>query len=515
MSCFRAIKSFPIETVCLSEEPFSFGILRRLEDSKETLSRDSEHNGSQVVLIGYRAVSLSLKQGRVYVYDTRANEFCCELSYSDSRATSVGSIASFNNVAAVGYENGEILLWDLDNPSVYFCSLVDSGNRAHLDKVNHLKSALKEYPFIASYSDDGTIKIWNLSRFSCDSNVKTLRSAVFLEKVLPFCPPTVLCWNISHDGNHMVTGSKDGSIHVFDLQSLKEHSVLLGHMAPVIVVSFYLQGTDLILSGSTDETIRLWNYTSGNCVLLLSSIQIPRDFIFIDENLLFICTSPFGGFLWNLFYGQCLAQVILDSSDSLMDNSARKGTDENTEICLSVPQTLLSTWEVIRLDYDDDKYQVFIPTSDCSILTWNCYPLLQKWKEFIPLKEIFRDSRRELASHSPKMACSTKELPVTNNSCLPLDAVNNGTYNRERILHWREQRLNSEQQSIDQQRKELELWSKTLEETKEALEELYKHRAENLERKSKVIDELYRQISLGRSSHGLLAPLYNVVQPKH
>ncbi|EME29777.1 WD repeat-containing protein tag-125 [Galdieria sulphuraria] len=516
MTCFRAVKSFPIETVCLSEQPSSWNLLRRSYDCDETVDEFAENICSQVVLIGNRVVTLSPIQGCVYVYNINTSKFCYEISYGKFSATSVGKIESFDNIAVVGYESGEILLWDLDNPSVYFCSLVDNSNRAHQARVRCLKSTLNEYPIIVSCSDDGTIKVWNLSRFSCETNMKTLRSTILLEKVLQIYKSKMTCCNISPDGTQFVTGSTDGSIRIWE--NMRECCVLLGHTAPITVVSFYLQGLHFVISGSTDETIRLWDYSSGNCVLLLSSLQIPRDFIFIEKNLLLTLTTSLGGFLWNLFHGQCLAQITFHApNSSSMKNSTFHEKDRNAETSYNdTQQTYFPICDTVSLYYNHEKHEVYVPIPDGSVIAWNCYSFLQKWKGFTPLKELL-EVGTVLAKQVPQMTYSSTEIENASQHCdgsLPLETLKSQNSNKELVLRWREERLNAEKQSIEQQRKELELWAKNLEETKEALENLYNRRVENLERRSQIINDLYEQISVKSSSNDLLPPLHTIANYK-
>jgi len=492
MNGFRAVKSFPMETFSLSEDPSSCKILRRSD-----VEKDVETIGSYVLLIGDKVICLSLAQASIYLYNTRSNEYITRLEYSKSLATCFGTIASFDNIAVVGYENGDILLWNLDNPSVYLCKLVDIGKRAHQSRICCLRSTLKECPRIISLSSDGIIKVWNLSRFSCDC--KNLRSSMVLEKTFPAHPSKVCCFDMSRDGNQLVTGSNDGSVRVWDMKDLKECCLLLGHIAPVTAVSFYLSSSSsFVISGGADETIRLWNCSSGDCVLLLSSLMIPRGFIFIENNLLFAYSNSSLGFVWNLSYGQCLAQVTLHEKDN--------GNTTSLNI-----QT--STWDNIGLDYHE--YQVFIPALDGSILIWNCYSLVQKWKEFVPLKELFEVGIDWKETQTPKMTGSSRaelENPIqTKDSSPPYEQSD--IYNIQNVLRLREQRLCAEKQSICQQRRELELWAKNLEESKKALEDLYNYRVENLENKAKILNDLYREISWSRCSNALT--IHNIIHKEN
>jgi WD40 repeat protein len=59
----------------------------------------------------------------------------------------------------------------------------------------------------------------------------------------------------SPDGRHLVTGSYDRTVRVWNLAS-GEGQVLSGHVGPVWTVAWVRP--DRVLSGSSDGTVRLW-----------------------------------------------------------------------------------------------------------------------------------------------------------------------------------------------------------------------------------------------------------------
>ncbi len=61
----------------------------------------------------------------------------------------------------------------------------------------------------------------------------------------------------SPDGNTLASGSSDNSIRLWDVQSGKERQVLLGHLNPVWSVAFS-PDSDSLASGSLNGTLRLW-----------------------------------------------------------------------------------------------------------------------------------------------------------------------------------------------------------------------------------------------------------------
>jgi WD40 repeat protein len=66
----------------------------------------------------------------------------------------------------------------------------------------------------------------------------------------------------SPDGKKIVTGSSDRTVRLWDFTSAKEMSILTGHTASVTSVAFSPDGKQII-SGSMDNTLRLWDVASG------------------------------------------------------------------------------------------------------------------------------------------------------------------------------------------------------------------------------------------------------------
>jgi WD40 repeat protein len=67
---------------------------------------------------------------------------------------------------------------------------------------------------------------------------------------------------ISSDGTHIVSGSEDRSVQVWDASSGAKLKVLKGHIDDVTSVAFSSDGT-CIVSGSHDMSVQVWDVPSG------------------------------------------------------------------------------------------------------------------------------------------------------------------------------------------------------------------------------------------------------------
>ncbi|MBD2770571.1 serine/threonine-protein kinase [Iningainema tapete] len=113
--------------------------------------------------------------------------------------------------------------------------------------------------FLASGSDDKTVKIWNLNH---RQEIRTLKG--HLDKVYTVA--------IGQDGQTLVSGSSDHTIKVWNLNTGKEILTLKGHNGLVNSVAISPDGNTLV-SGSYDKTVRVWNLKTGEELRILHGHQ--------------------------------------------------------------------------------------------------------------------------------------------------------------------------------------------------------------------------------------------------
>jgi len=108
---------------------------------------------------------------------------------------------------------------------------------------------------IVSGSHDRTIRIWDV------------RTGDEVTKPLVGHTDAVISVDFSPDGAHIVSGSRDQTIRIWDARTGEEvMKPFVGHMDTVTSVCFSLDGT-LIGSGSHDQTIRIWDARTGEEVM--------------------------------------------------------------------------------------------------------------------------------------------------------------------------------------------------------------------------------------------------------
>lgn len=112
---------------------------------------------------------------------------------------------------------------------------------------------------LVSCSDDSTIKIWSIETGMEITSLSGHRGRIF----------NVDC---SPDGKRLVSCADDGTLKIWDIERGKEERTLKGHAGRVYCVRFSRDGKKLA-SGSRDQTIKIWNAENGNIILTLRGLR--------------------------------------------------------------------------------------------------------------------------------------------------------------------------------------------------------------------------------------------------
>ncbi|PPQ89030.1 hypothetical protein CVT25_003940, partial [Psilocybe cyanescens] len=132
---------------------------------------------------------------------------------------------------------------------------------------------------IVSGSWDNSVRVWDAltghEKLVLNGHTNSVHSVAF-----------------SSDGRHIVSGSSDKSVRVWNALTGQEKLVLNGHTSSVNSVAFLSDGSRIV-SGSSDNSIRVWDALTGNGKLVLkghtdlvNSVTFPIDSSHIVSGLM-------------------------------------------------------------------------------------------------------------------------------------------------------------------------------------------------------------------------------------
>ena len=121
---------------------------------------------------------------------------------------------------------------------------------------------------VASCSEDGTVRIWNMANCGEDREWHNMKVDIACERVLAGHTGPVTC--VRHLGiGRLASGSEDKTIRIWNLQEeTPTEMVLEGHEEGVNAIH-HLSSTRLI-SGAYDKSVRLWDTDTGELLKILA-----------------------------------------------------------------------------------------------------------------------------------------------------------------------------------------------------------------------------------------------------
>ncbi|KAL7925830.1 WD40-repeat-containing domain protein [Trichoderma austrokoningii] len=194
----------------------------------------------------YLASASDDKTAMVWVATATSYE---ELQTLQSQADFVTSVAfSANNLLAVASRDKTVTVWDMPGGKTAGATQTLHGHSLGVNSVAF--SQIDGY--LASGSEDGTIKLWDASvrREKKDVAVKEQQSLQGHSHTL-----TSLC--VSPDARYLATASFDTIFKLWDTTHKKQY-ILHGHGDLVKTVAFSAD-TKHLASGSLDRTIKIWD----------------------------------------------------------------------------------------------------------------------------------------------------------------------------------------------------------------------------------------------------------------
>ncbi len=163
----------------------------------------------------------------------------------------------------------------------------------HTGPITCLAIAPSQECFVSG-SKDGTLKIWNLKEGKCISTLEGHSSEVS-------------CVDISPNGRFVVSGGHDKMLRLWEWETGRCIYAMEGHDHWVEHVKITPDGREII-SGSRDNNIRIWERKSGHRLYLLNNHTDLISSLGITSDGHYLVSSSHDRTLrvWDLESGQCL-----------------------------------------------------------------------------------------------------------------------------------------------------------------------------------------------------------------
>lgn len=134
-----------------------------------------------------------------------------------------------------------------------------------------IEGSLTQFVFINWFAEESGqeyLKILKACRSPAKPSAMRIETApeLIAEKTIQLdCNSSVHTCVFSQDGKHAITGSNDQTIRLWDVEAGCVLLILKGHTGRIRCL-LWSSDQKFVLSGSDDKTIRLWNVETGTCI---------------------------------------------------------------------------------------------------------------------------------------------------------------------------------------------------------------------------------------------------------
>ena len=183
----------------------------------------------------------------------------CKILSGGGHKTTAGCILPNGKQLFAGYENGNLVLWDLKSTTQAF-SL--KGDHGHQDTVNCVASSSSN-ALLVSGSYDGKVKVINAN----NGKILSTFDAGFPQSNGDTENTSVECVSFSTDTLFVLSGSLSGVLAVWDISAQRlrhecKHPIGAGVTKLMLDPSVVYH----VFTGALDGVLRLWDIRSGECL---------------------------------------------------------------------------------------------------------------------------------------------------------------------------------------------------------------------------------------------------------
>ncbi|OMO51098.1 hypothetical protein COLO4_37813 [Corchorus olitorius] len=253
---YRCKSTVPIyevlEAVCIipsgSHFALSLGVF-----SQQTRKRKSGSTGIYFITAGERGtIRIWNSEGAVCLYEQKSSDV------SASSDVGEGSTRGFTSAVMLPLDQG-LLCVTADQQFLFYSPEENLEEKWNLkltkrlvgfnDEIVDMKFLDEEEQYLAVATNLEQVRVYDLSSMSCSYS-------------LAGHTDTILCLDttVSSDGRRLiVTGSKDHNVRLWDSERRCCVGLGIGHRGAVGAVAFSKKRRDFFVSGSSDHTIRVWS----------------------------------------------------------------------------------------------------------------------------------------------------------------------------------------------------------------------------------------------------------------
>ena len=236
------------------------------------------------------------------------------------------------NYLASASQDGTIKLWDLSS------NTLAATLTGHTASVFAIASFVKDgVQMLASGDRNNSVKLWDLTNYTFVHTLSAHNSSI-----------ESLAVNVKDGKTILVSGSVDDTIKVWDLEGNKVLATLDGHRSSINALSIYIRNDlKFLASGSSDCSIKIWSLESFS---LQKSLEQENDEIY------------------SLAQIDCYGKHILASGHC--DGRIKLWSLDNYECIKFIKATSGSIWS-LQVFYKDTKVCLAFPDNKKSITLWD------------------------------------------------------------------------------------------------------------------------------------------------
>lgn len=175
---------------------------------------------------------------------------------------------------------------------------LSDGNNDHVQLGKRIRE-YEEYQNTVKQSKTEVRRPWKdiyLERFKIERNWRLGDCVV---KDFPHDSP-ILC--LQFDDQYLITGTVDGSVNVWDVETKQLVRKLKGHIRGVSALKF---DRCKLVTGSWDQSVRVWNYRTGQCLCTFSGHVSKILCIDFDSNLIAAGSADSTVKVWDFVTKSC------------------------------------------------------------------------------------------------------------------------------------------------------------------------------------------------------------------